>query len=353
MADIRTVAALAGVSVATVSRALSAPDKLRPETLARVTDAIARTGYNPNARAQGLRRQRSRTVMVIVNDLPNPFIASVVRAIEDRARAAGYCVLIGDSQRCRTHELAYGTMATRGIADGIIQFGPRPPFGTESDLARFPVVSVLDCFHHPSVPTVQIDNRAAAEDMMARLIGLGHRRIALITGPVTSSQSHDRADGARAAFAGHFGHLEGLVATTGDYSAESGRLAMAALLDSPARRPTAVFCFNDLMAIGAMKAIGAAGLAVPADISVAGFDDIEVARFLAPALATVRQPAQEIGTVAFDLLEQRIASPAAAVSHVRLPHAIREGESLSRPGMARHRHGAGAASAMRRGPTCL
>ena len=332
MSDILEVAALAGVSPATVSRAITAPEKLRAETLARVQDAIYRLNYKPNARAQGLRRQRSGTIMVVVNDLHNPFIASVVRAIEDRAQDLDLSVLIGDSQRVSARELAYGEMAARGVADGIIQLGPRLPLASERDLERCPVVSVLDCFDHPAVPTVQVDNQAAARCVIEYLFGLGHRRIALITGPETSTQSRDRLGGAQSAFAMLGGRPDDLLLGTGDYSAIGGYRVTIRLLDGAMPGPTALFCFNDLMAIGAIKAVMDAGMRVPTDMSVVGFDDIDVARFLNPALTSVLQPAQEIGAMAVDILAARMADRGSPVASGSIAFTLKpRGSSGSAP----------------------
>lgn len=304
MATIKMVAERAGVSTATVSRALSDPHRVQDETRARVHDAIDALGYAPNQAAKSLRTLRTGKIIVMVPDVSNPFFAEVLRGAEDAAQAAGYSVLLGDTRDDLDREVQYGDMLLRKEADGLIFLGHRLPASLAKlvQLKGFaaPVVNGCDFSPKLGVSSVHIDNARAAADAVNLLLSMGHRRIAVLAGPEDSNLTRDRIIGVRraAAIAGVADHL---VTLHGDYTIQSG-VTMAASLVTQNDRPTALFCFSDEMAIGALASVREHGLVCPEEISIIGFDDIRYARFFDPPLTTIRQPMDAMGKEAVRIL---------------------------------------------------
>lgn len=333
MATIQDVARTAGVSTATVSRVLSTPELVAEPTRERVMAAVASLGYAPNFAAKNLRTLRSDKILVTVPDISNPFFAQVIRGVEEAATAAGYSVLLGDTRHEPEREEQYGQMLRRKEADGLIFLGHRLPGGlTEMVQAMGPRTPIVNgCEYSPGlgIPSAHIDNAAAAFEAMEHLYTLGHVHVGVITGPLASPLSRDRLTGARKA-AARRGLTEQLSVATGDFSIESGLDQTLTLLAADPR-PTAVFCFSDEMAMGALQACRRAGLACPADISLVGFDDIRYARHLDPPLTTVSQPMARIGHETVRLLLEILSGEAPVVSHVTLAHQLVVRASTARP----------------------
>lgn len=324
MATIQDVARSAGVSTATVSRVLSAPEVVAEPTRRKVMAAVERLGYAPNVAAKSLRTLRTEKILVTVPDISNPFFSQVIRGVEEAASAAGYSVLLGDTRHEEAREEQYATMLRRKEADGLIFLGHRLPETLAEMIAamgpRAPIVNGCEFTPDLGVPSAHIDNERAAAEAMDHLYGLGHRRVGVITGPLASPISRDRLSGARAAAARH-GQSDRLMAATGDFSIESGLTRTLALLDAPAP-PTAVFCFSDEMAMGALEAFRRRGLRCPAEVSLIGFDDIRYAQHLDPPLTTVSQPMDRIGHEVVRLLLDVLSGRAETVRHVTLPHRL-------------------------------
>lgn len=304
MATIYDIAKHVGVSAGTVSRALSRPDKVLPATRSRIEQAAAALGYVPNTVARTLKTQRSGKILVTVPDIANPFFAQILQGAEDAAQALGYAVLLGDTQHQPEREERYAQMLRRNEADGLIVLGHRlPPTAraiVEQSAATAPVVNGCEFDPALGIPSVHIDNVAAARAVMDHLYGLGHQRIAVVGGPTDNPLHQQRLEGARAAGKAH-GRLRSLSVVPGDFSVESGHAAALALLGrTPA--PTAIFCFSDQMALGALAACRDRGIRVPDDLSIVGFDDLASSRYLTPALTTIRQPMRDIGACAVHLL---------------------------------------------------
>jgi LacI family repressor for deo operon, udp, cdd, tsx, nupC, and nupG len=322
MATIQDVARAAGVSTATVSRVLSAPQVVTAATRERVMAAVARLGYTPNVAARSLRTLRTQKILVTVPDISNPFFSQVIRGVEEAAHAAGYSVLLGDTRHEPEREELYGAMLRRKEADGLIFLGHRLPTSlAEMVAAQGPLTPIVNgCEFSPelAVSSAHIDNARAAAEAMEHLYGLGHTAVAVVTGPLASPISRDRLAGARAAADRHGARL---AVAMGDFSIESGLVQTTALL-AAGPRPSAVFCFSDEMAMGALEAFRRAGLACPADVSLIGFDDIRYARHLDPPLTTVSQPMEAIGHETVRLLLEVLSGDAAAVRHVTLPHTL-------------------------------
>ncbi|MEJ2817000.1 LacI family DNA-binding transcriptional regulator [Caulobacter sp. CCG-8] len=292
--NIKQVAAELGVSLATVSRALSHPHLLRAETRERVLAAIDRLGYQPNLIARDLRLRESRLVFVVVPSL-SPFFLEVFRGVERGAREGGYTVLMGHSERDPSREQLFLDQVASRRADGVILVTSAEP-GLMAARKRHmpPVVAALETIEGQAFPTVRVDHRKASMDATNHLLALGHRRIAHIAGPQKSPMAAHRLEGFQAAMA-----AAGLDATAypqlaGNFTVAFGEEAMEALLacNPP---PTAVFAANDEMAVGAIQTIKRAGLQVGRDVSVIGFDDQRIASLYEPSLTTIKVPTEELG----------------------------------------------------------
>jgi LacI family repressor for deo operon, udp, cdd, tsx, nupC, and nupG len=324
MPTIQDVARDAGVSTATVSRVFSAPELVLEGTRQKVMEAVNRLGYEPNFAAKSLRTLRTEKILVTVPDISNPFFSRVIRGVEEAAHAAGYSVLLGDTRHQEEREEQYATMLRRKEADGLIFLGHRLPDTLVDMVAamglRTPIVNGCEFAPDLGVASAHIDNSGAASEVMDHLYGLGHTRVGVITGPLASPLSADRLAGVRAAAERH-GHAGALQVVTGDFTIESGLRQAGALLNKP-RRPTAIFCFSDEMAMGALEAIRRRDLNCPRDVSLVGFDDIRFAEYLAPQLTTVSQPMDEIGHEVVRLLLDILSGRATTLQQVTLPHRL-------------------------------
>ncbi len=320
MPTIIEVAAMARVSTATVSRVLSQPDRVAEPTRDRVLAVVRELGYAPNVAARTLRTLRAAKILLTVPDISNPFFASVIRGAEEAARDAGYAVVLGDTRHDPEVEDQYAAMLSRREVDGMIFLGHRLPESLRVVVSRDGAPIVNGCEYSPElgVSGVYIDNEAAATDMMEHLIALGHRDIGLVTGPPISPLTHHRQSAAMLTAARH-GIADRVHVHVGDYSAQSGFEQTQALL---ARGVSAIFCFSDEMAFGAISAVAAAGLSCPDDVSVAGFDDLPLARFYQPALTTIAQPKAQIGRKAVELLMETLRRDETGIQQVTLPHEL-------------------------------
>lgn len=304
MANVKDVARHAGVSIATVSRALTLPSRVSPDTRARVMAAVQELGYTPNAAARSLRMASTRKILVTVPNIANPFFCVIIRAIEEEAHNHGYAVLLGDTRYTVEGEEQYAAMLATREADGLIFLGHRLPGAVQPLIeqlgANAPVVNGCEFDPELGVPSAHIDNCAAAAEAMDHLYALGHRHIGVLAGPTSGPLCRDRLAGVRNSASRH-GGLASLDILHGDFSMDWGVLGAASIL-SQALRPTALLCLSDEIAIGAIHTIRSMGLHCPRDISVVGFDDITVAQYLHPPLTTVRQPMEDIGRETVRLL---------------------------------------------------
>jgi LacI family repressor for deo operon, udp, cdd, tsx, nupC, and nupG len=333
VSNIYEVAKHAGVSTATVSRVLSRPDVVSPDTRRKVMQAVKLLAYAPNSAAKNLRTLRSGKLLVTVPDISNPFFSLILQGIEDAAQREGYAVLFGDTQHDEKREERYALMLKRKEADGLIFLGHRLPKAA-ADLVRSlapscaPVVNGCEFSPRLGIPSVHIDNAAAAAEAMTHLYDLGHRRIGIVTGPLVSPLSRDRLQGATSRAVVEKAEREFIV-MHGDFSIESGAAAAERLLG---RRepPSAIFCFNDEMAMGVIECARRRRVRVPADISVMGFDDIRFARHVDPPLTTIAQPMREIGEGTARLLLDILGGRTMVPVSVTLPHALIIRESTAR-----------------------
>lgn len=290
-AKLRDVAEAAGVSTATVSRALSQPELLSDATREAVFEAVRATGYRVNRAARNLRRQEAGAVLVLVPNLGNPFFSQILSGISAGFAASDRSVLITDSSGA---DRSLSDYFRDGRIDGVISLDGGLP---AEDLAFFSAYDrrvVFACEWAPGAGfhSVRSDNAAGAALAIRHLLDLGHRRIAHVAGPVGNVLTDCRRDAALAALAA--GGVESAVVIDAGFSLDAGAEAGRRIL-AMAERPTAVFCASDEIAIGLISALAEAGIDVPGDMSVVGFDDIELARHYRPPLTTIRQNRPELG----------------------------------------------------------
>jgi LacI family transcriptional regulator len=302
MATIKDVAKVAGVSEATVSRWMNGRLTVRQETAERIESAVRSLEYAPSLVAQTLVTKTSRTLGVLLADISNPFFASLTRTIEDAAQSLGYAVIVCNSESDPDKEMNYIQLLTRKYIDGILFLSnSKDGAGIRNALtAQIPLVIVDEDLNGVDLHGVFVDNTQGAYEGVSHLIALGHRRIAHIAGlPVYTTPL--RLEGYKRALEAHGISFERSLIRFSNFQAEGGREAAAALLAN-ADRPTAVFAGNDLMALGVIQAVWEAGLRVPEDVAVVGFDDIPLAASLVPPLTTVAQPISDIGSAAVRML---------------------------------------------------
>ncbi|TWC68295.1 LacI family DNA-binding transcriptional regulator [Herbaspirillum sp. SJZ099] len=348
--SIKQVANLAGVSIATVSRLLNKPGSVSAETAEKIQRSIEQLGFRPNFNGRNLRAGNSRTVGVVVPTLSNTVFAQCLQGIELAARELDYSVMFTTTEYQPHDESAAVELLLSHRVDGVILTVADAGANATLDLLereQIPFVLTYNQLAQPApgeLPgariSVSVDNRVAACDAVTHLIRLGHRRIRMLSGRFNAS---DRA------IQRYYGYLDAMrMAGLEPMSAiEVERHTLTAATDyqqmmaDPVRRPTALFCSNDLLAMSAMRDLRALGLRVPQDISVMGFDGIPVGALMEPVLASVVQPSEQIGDVALRTLVALLergpgaagaanAAPAGGMRHV-LPHAVRAGGSAAPP----------------------
>lgn len=314
---IRDIAREAGVSAATVSRVMNKPEEVSPATLDAVRSVIDRHGYRSNGIAVSLASARSQTIGVVIPTITNSIYAASTQAIQRVAQAAGYTVLLGVSEFSQeTEEQLIRQLLNRRI-DGLILTGLERSSAFYDFLRATGVPFVVTWKRVDDargISSVSFDNYDAARLAMSHLTGLGHRRIALICG---RTAVNDRARDRRRAYEDAMQELGETVRDQWIHEANfdhvEGRVAMRKLL-SLRPRPTAVFCANDIQAIGALFECQEQGISVPQQISLIGFDDIPAAQYTRPQLTTIRVPANAMGEIAATRLLDAIASGARPVS---------------------------------------
>jgi LacI family transcriptional regulator len=302
-ATIRDVARRAQVSVASVSRVLNRLDNVSEETRERVAEAVRELGYVPHAGARSLSLARTNAIGVVLPDFHGEFFSEIVRGMDREASRRGYMLLLSNVHS-GSEQSANAMRAMRGRVDGLIVLAPHL---SEDELAAAlpggtPAVLINTRDTVGGHPGVRLDNPAGARAVAEHLVALGHKRIVHIAGASGNIEAQERADAFRSAIEARDGVSVELV--QGDFSEESGEAAIEALLRS-GQQFDAVFAANDMMAIGALQALRKAGLRVPEDVAVVGFDDVPLARHL--GLTTVRVRIAELGERALDRLVSVLA----------------------------------------------
>ena len=339
--SIREVAAHAGVSVGTVSNVLNRPDVVAEPTRIRVQAAIRQLGFIRNESARQLRAGRSRTIGLVVLDVANPFFTDVARGVEDEASESGLAVILCNSDDQQTKETHYLELLEEHRVQGILI---TPVSGTHERLAQLqrrgtPVVLVDSRSPARGQCSVSVDDVLGGDIAVSHLLAARHERIAFVGGPVSVRQVADRREGAvraleRAGFSGD----DLYVIETPALNVSAGQKAGATIAELPApRRPTAAFCANDLLALGVLQEMTARRIRVPESIAIVGYDDIEFAAAAAVPLSSVRQPRQQLGRTAAQLL---LDEALGEVSHqhrqvVFKPELVVRRSSQARPRQAR------------------
>ncbi len=313
--SIKDIAREADVSHSTVSRALSDSPLVSAETRTRIQRLARQMGYSPDALARSLVVGRTLTIGIVVTTIADPFIAEIVQQIEQMAQDLGYSVILASSNAEPEREIAAVEMLHSKRVDGVIVTSSRIGALYQEHLDRLGVPVVLVNSHSEQTGrytfSISVDNRHGGSLATQHLIGLGHRRIAYITGP--ADQAHLSGSDDLERMAGYQGALrraginfDPALVVHGTGSPTGGEIALPALL-SLQDKPTAVFCYNDMTAIGLLRSARQKGVVVPRDLAVVGFDDIALASYVCPALTTVAQPLERMGRGAMqmvlDLLE--------------------------------------------------
>ena len=303
---IHDVAARAGVSVATVSRVLNGKELVREETSRQVLAAAKHLRYVPNVAARSLSIRRSQTIGIVLPDVHGEFFSEVIRGIDVAARKAGYHILVSGSHS-DAGEMLEVLETMHGRVDGLVVMAPDVALASLREPLASGLPLVLLNSTDGGLDSITIDNYGGARTMMRHLGALGHTRIAFINGPAQNADARERLRGFRHAMRGR-GAAARSLELVGDFTEESGyEAAKLAVRQKP--RPTAIFAANDSMAIGALSALIELGIDVPQAMSVAGFDDIPIARYVAPPLTTIRVDIAELGRRAFALLFDALEKP--------------------------------------------
>jgi len=303
---IHDVAARAGVSVATVSRVLNGKELVREETSRQVLAVAKSLRYVPNVAARTLSIRRSQTIGIVLPEVHGEFFSEVIRGIDLAARAAGYHILVSGSH-ADANEMIDVLDAMRGRVDGLVVMAPDVALTALSAQLAHKLPMVLLNSADERHAAITIDNYGGARTMMKHLASLGHKRIAFIKGPEQNADARERLRGYRQVIRA-LGVTSRELERDGDFTERGGYDAVKPIL-SLDPRPTAIFAANDSMAVGALSALAEAKLDVPAEMSLAGFDDIPIAHYVNPPLTTIGVDIAELGRRAFAVLADAMERP--------------------------------------------
>ena len=334
MPNMKQVAKMAGVSLGTVSHVLNDSAGVSEQLRRRVLEVVETLGYQPSQLARGLRRDKTNMIGMIIPDITNPFFPAVVRGAEDAAFSNGYRLVLCNTDNNEAKEVSYMNELKTFLPAGMIVI---PSNSGEAAMQAHESVtggSALVCLdrlpRHWQGDTITFATAEGAARATNHLLELGHTRIATITGPLHLSNAADRLKGFRSAM------KQAKISIPKDYILESTfdgsgghNSALQLLKLSP--RPTAIFAQNDLMAMGVLSAIRELGLHCPADISVFGFDGLEITNLMTPTLASVEQPGYQLGSVGVKVLLERVNNPTRKYTHLVLPSKLRLGGSIGPP----------------------
>ncbi|OLF10046.1 LacI family transcriptional regulator [Actinophytocola xinjiangensis] len=317
MATISDVAAMAGVSTATVSRALNGKSTVDPELVARVLAAAKELGYQPNGPARNLRRQEAAVLALIISDVENPFFTAIARGVEDVAHTVGYSVVLCNADENADKERRYVDVAIQERVAGVIM-SPTPDVRNADLLINrnTPLVAVDRPLPDRLVDTVLVDTRLAARQATEHLLAKGYTRIGCVTGPSGVRTADDRLSGYRDALRAAGVRTSPRLVRRTEFRAAGARKAAAELLAHSS--PDALLVANSAMATGVLAALGEAGRRPGREVGVVAFDDVAWAELIDPPLTVVAQPAYEMGTVAAQLLLARIADNGRAATTTTL-----------------------------------
>jgi DNA-binding LacI/PurR family transcriptional regulator len=333
--NISEVAARARLSTATVSRAINQSDLVRPRTAEKVWRVIRELGYYPNTQARALVLGKTRMFGLIISDIVNPFFPELVKSFEFAAIHRGYEVIVANTDYNSDRMAVCVRRMVERKVDGvaIITSEIDPHLLGELSVRRLPIVFLDMGKLKPLISDITVDYNKGIREAVQHIIALGHRDIGFISGPLSLKSARIR----RAAFlkcmtASGIGNQHRTV-VEGNHKFDGGEVAMTQLLSHP-RPPSAVLTSNDLTAVGALRAIHRAGLRVPEDISVVGFDDIELSQFTNPPLTTIRLSRDELGQKAFDALYNAVENPKDSSKQINVSTSLTIRESTARAATA-------------------
>ncbi len=341
-ATLRDVAREARVSTATVSRVINGHGNVTAATRARILRVVERLRYVPDSAARSLSTGLTHTIGVLLPDLHGEFFSEIIRGIDQAARRRGLHLLLSGIHGSAA-EAALAIRALRGRVDGLLIMSPYADSAFLADQSSddTPAVLMNSPVRGNSLSSFLLDNRGGARAMVRHLVGIGHRRIAFIAGPQDNFDATERLAGYCEAIAESGTDVREFV-LPGDFSEDSGYRAAQRLLTLD-ERPDAVFAANDMTALGCLRAFNEAGVSVPDDVALAGFDDIPLARFVAPPLTTVRVPMAELGARALDGVADAVAGPGASPTSTEVVRT----ELVVRVSCGAERRGPGGAAARR------
>ena len=330
--NIAEIAKRANVSTATVSRAINQSGPVKAATARKVWRAITELNYYPNSHARTLVSGRSRLIGLIVSDITNPFFPELIRSFEDHAARQQYDLLLTSTDYLTTRMTSCLRRMLERKVDGVAMMTSEMDLSLIKELGRrgVPLVFMDVGQVGPKMSHVAIDYANGIRQAVDHVAGLGHKHIGFISGPLDLHSARTRRQAFLDAIRGHRLTPDKRLIREGTHTAEGGNKAMAAILRLT-RRPTAVVCSNDWTAIGALRAIHAAGLKVPADISLVGFDDIPLVSYTTPPLTSVRMSAADVGATAFDALFQLIGAERLEGDVYQVPTRLVVRESTARP----------------------
>ncbi len=319
---IKEVAATARVSVATVSRVMNNDPAVAGRTRERVLQVIKEMDYQPNLIGRHLRKSQTKKVIVLIPSISNQFYSKIITRIENVARIHGYRIMVCMSHSNKETELEYIEMLTTKVVDGMIFLTSKLSANEMSEIARkYPAVQCCEFIEGSDTDIVSIDNEKAAFDAISFLLDQGHSTIAFFGSKEKYYSGDLREKGYRRALQERGIEIDKKNIFYDGYSYPSGE-RMAVRLLALKRRPTAVFCISDSIAIGCIKKLMESGIRVPDEISVIGFDDTSIAKMYQPEISTVAQPQAEIGELAMNLLIQRMSGDRQPASFHILPHCL-------------------------------
>jgi LacI family transcriptional regulator len=311
MATIKQVALVAGVSFTTVSHVLNNTRPVSADARARVLSAVEQLHYVPSALARSLRSRTTGTIGLIIPNNTNPYFSEVARGIEDGCYAAGYSVILCNSDDDPAKQRDYLNVLLTKRCDGLIVAALDSRDNDLISKMKVPAVLIDRAPRDVAIDVVGVDNHAGGALAARHLLSLGRRRIACIGGPEDLGISRERIEGLCVGLSDGGLALAAALTRFADFSSGGGYVAARHLLALPeSERPDALFCCNDLMAIGALRAAAELGLSVPEQLAVVGFDDIDLARFVHPPLTSVAQNTRNLGRITAQCLLARIADPA-------------------------------------------
>ncbi len=317
---IADVAQLAGVSTATVSRVLANPDQVRAKTHKAVMEAVRRSGYTPNSVARNLRTRRTMAVLVVAPRLTNPVFAQVLRGVDDELTQSGYGIIVANLDNQTEREARYVDLVLSRQVDGVLLMNGRIPQGGKRSMgdAGIPIVAMCSAIPGSGIPNITVQDHEASRKAAEYLAQLGHRSFGYISGLPGTYIETERCKGFQEGVTAA-GFSEKVVRWEGPFTFSTGVAAAESFLRMK-KRPTGIFAACDESAIGFVKTVQAAGVRVPEDVSVIGFDGIEFADFAEPTLTTFRQPLREIGRTGAQALLKMIQGEAGQADwNVRLP----------------------------------